>query len=86
MILLYDSEESIGRVDMSGMPQLPAGVTIGSDIDNSIRDQIANAFSVSENDYPLLIIADTFNRVVFISKGYAIGLGRRIADVISRLE
>lgn len=86
VILLYDSEESIGRVDMSGMPQLPSGVTVGSDIDDTIRDKIANAFTVSENDYPVMIIADTFNRVVFISKGYAIGLGRRIADVISRLE
>ncbi len=86
VILLYDSEESIGRVDTSGMPQLPSGVIVGSDIGNTIRDRIADAFTVSENDYPVLIIADTFNRVVFISQGYTIGLGRRIADVVSRLE
>lgn len=36
-------------------------------------------------DKPLVIIADTFNRVVFISQGYTIGIGERIAQVIAEI-
>ncbi len=34
-------------------------------------------------DKPLVVIADTFNRVVFISQGYTIGIGERIAQVVA---
>lgn len=34
-------------------------------------------------DKPLVVIADTFNRVVFMSQGYTIGIGERIAQVIA---
>lgn len=39
----------------------------------------------SRVDKPLVIIADTFNRVVFISQGYTIGIGERIAQVIEEI-
>jgi transglutaminase-like putative cysteine protease len=34
---------------------------------------------------PLFIIADTFNRVVFFSQGYTIGLGQQILDTVNKL-
>ena len=34
---------------------------------------------------PLFIIADTFNRVVFCSQGYTIGLGEQIVKVAGKL-
>lgn len=36
-------------------------------------------------DYPVVIVADTFNRVVYFHQGYTIGIGGQIADVLSRL-
>ena len=30
---------------------------------------------------PLIVVADTFNRVVFFSQGYSIGLGDRLLKV-----
>ena len=33
---------------------------------------------------PVFVIADTFNRVVFVSQGYTIGLGRQIRQVTHR--
>ncbi len=35
---------------------------------------------------PLFMIADTFNRVVFRSEGYTIGLGKQIVDVAKKLD
>jgi len=37
-------------------------------------------------DKPVVIIADTFNRVVFISQGYTIGIGERVAQIVEELK
>jgi hypothetical protein len=34
---------------------------------------------------PMFIIADTFNRVVFVSQGYTIGLGEQLMKTIHGL-
>ena len=34
---------------------------------------------------PLIILADTFNRVVFFSQGYTIGLGEKIVKISKAL-
>ena len=34
---------------------------------------------------PVFIIADTFDRIVFASKGYTIGLGEQIVRVTEKL-
>ena len=42
--------------------------------------KLANA-----SQLPIFIIADTFNRVVFVSQGYTIGLGEQLMKVIHKL-
>ena len=37
------------------------------------------------NTLPIFLIADTFNRVVFESHGYTIGLGDRLLHTIHQL-
>ena len=37
------------------------------------------------NTLPIFIIADTFNRVMFVSQGYTIGLGDQLMKVIHKL-
>jgi hypothetical protein len=34
---------------------------------------------------PLILVADTFNRVVFVSQGYSIGLGEQLVKVLKKL-
>lgn len=36
-------------------------------------------------DHPVFIIADTFNRIVYISQGYNIGLGDRLIDILHKI-
>lgn len=45
----------------------------------------SNEFS-GRLDKPVVIIADTFNRVVFISQGYTIGIGERVAQIVEELK
>ena len=37
------------------------------------------------NTLPIFLIAVTFNRVVFVSQGYTIGLGDQLMKVIHKL-
>ena len=40
---------------------------------------------MNEKQMPMFIIADTFNRVVFVSQGYTIGLGEQMQGVFKKL-
>ena len=49
--------------------------------------QIAEEMKLqSETQLPIFILADTFNRVMFCSQGYTIGLGEQLIKVIGNLD
>ena len=55
---------------------LPSTVRFGIDEDGKMRKMIASEMKLDKNGrLPLVVMADTFNRVVFFSQGYNIGLG-----------
>jgi hypothetical protein len=44
-----------------------------------MRDMIASEMKLDKGGrLPLILVADTFNRVVFFSQGYSIGLGESL--------
>ena len=58
----------------------------GLDIDGAIQKEMATAMKLQNaNTLPIFLIADTFNRVVFVSQGYTIGLGEQLMKVIHKL-
>lgn len=85
IVLLYEDEDAASRNQAVDMPALPSTVITGTDIDSSIMRQLAEIPGINGAEAPVFIIADTFNRVVFVTQGYTIGLGRRIADIARRL-
>lgn len=86
MVLLFPSEEQYKKFRPAEFPGLPSTITYGIDIDNAIQDQIAKSMNLSnKNILPMFIIADTFNRVVFVSQGYTIGLGEQMMKVVHGL-
>lgn len=55
---------------------LPSTVRFGIDIDGKMRKMVASEMKLKNGGrLPLIVLADTFNRVVFFSQGYNIGLG-----------
>lgn len=55
---------------------LPCTVHFGIDADGSMRKMAAAEMKLDKGGrLPLIFLADTFNRVVFFSQGYSIGLG-----------
>ena len=86
MVFLFPSEEQYKKFRPAEFQGLPSTIIYGIDIDNSIQKQIAESMKLSNQTIlPMFIIADTFNRVVFVSQGYTIGLGEQLMKVIHGL-
>ena len=86
MVLLFPSEEQYNKFHAAEFQGLPSTITYGIDMDNSVQKQIAKSMNLSnQNMLPMFIIADTFNRVVFVSQGYTIGLGEQLMKTIHGL-
>ncbi|MDL2281838.1 transglutaminase-like domain-containing protein [Parabacteroides sp. OttesenSCG-928-G06] len=86
MVLLFPDEEAFNRFDAEEFGALPGTIVYGIDIDNRIQQEIvANMKLANPNSLPIFIIADTFNRVVFVSQGYTIGLSEQLMQVIYKL-
>ena len=66
--------------------ELPNTITYGIDIDGKNQKEMVSAMKLTNaHNLPIFIIADTFNRVVFVSQGYTIGLGEQLMQVIHKL-
>ena len=86
MVLLFPSEEDYAKFRSQDFPGLPKNITFGIDKDGSIQAQIAKEMKLANKTIlPMFIIGDTFNRVVFVSQGYTIGLGEQLMKVIHKL-
>ena len=86
IVLLFTDEESYKKFDKDDFPNLPSTICFGIDTNGNIRKQIAEAMKLKNNGHlPIFIIGDTFNRVVFESDGYTIGLGEQLIHTIKGL-
>lgn len=85
MVLLFADSDEAGRF-VNDFPLLPSTVVWGTDINNKIYNEIVANMKLQNPSRPIILVADTFNRVVFMSQGYSIGLGEQLAKVIKQLS
>lgn len=85
MVLLFPDEAQCKKFHPSEFPELPSTVIYGIDTDGICKQIVDNMKLKHKNSLPIFIIADTFNRVVFVSQGYTIGLGEQLMKVIHGL-
>ena len=87
MVLLFENEAEALKYHQENYGLLPRNIIYGIDNEGSIRHQIVQEMKLqSESQMPVFIIADTFNRVMFCSQGYTIGLGEQLTKVINNLD
>ena len=84
-VLLFPDEAQARKFNADDYGELPANTAFGIDKDGAILKQIQREMKLTNANLPVFIIADTFNRVVFVSQGYTIGLGEQLQQVISKL-
>lgn len=74
----FPNEAQYKKFRPDEFPGLPSTIIYGIDT-SGIAAQIAEAMKLRHKEtLPVFIIADTFNRVVFVSQGYTIGLGEQL--------
>ena len=85
MVLLFRDQSEASRF-VNDFPNLPSTVVWGTDIDDTIYNEIVKNMKLQNPNRPVILVADTFNRVVFMSQGYSIGLGEQLIKVIQKLK
>lgn len=87
LVLLFNSESDMEKYRKEHSATMPKHVILGIDTDQSIRKQIVKEMKMSsDRQLPIFIIADTFNRVVFSSQGYTIGLGEQLVKTMRKIK
>ncbi len=85
VVLLFPDADKFNKFRLQDFPGLPSTVLWGID-SYGIATQIVENMKLKRKDsLPVFIIADTFNRVVFVSQGYTIGLGEQLVRTIRGL-
>ena len=78
ILVVFASEEDYRKFRAQDF-NLPSNVRYGIDLDGKMREMIASEMKLDNGGrLPLILVADTFNRVVFFSQGYSIGLGESL--------
>ena len=73
IVLLFPDEKGYKNFDPKEFGDLPGTITYGLDIDGAIQKEMATAMKLQNaNTLPIFLIADTFNRVVFVSQGLSL--------------
>lgn len=86
MVLLFPNRNMQNKFHADDFPGFPSTITWGIDNNGEIQKMIVDGMKlVGGNQLPIFVIADTFNRVVFVSQGYTIGLGEQLMKVIHKL-
>ena len=84
MVLIFRDKDEAGRF-VNDFPNLPSTVVWGTDVNDKIYNEIVANMKLKNPNRPLILVADTFNRVVYVSQGYSIGLGEQLVKVLKKL-
>ena len=72
----------VGRPECQG---LPGNVSFGTLSQKGIEDVLSQSRLSLTSARPVFFVADTFNRIVWYSQGYTIGLGEQLLGVSGKL-
>lgn len=85
LVLLFPNQEQADKYCAADFPGLPNTVIYGIDTEDIAQQIVKNMKLKRKDTLPIFIIADTFNRVVFVSQGYTIGLGEQLMKTVKGL-
>lgn len=86
ILVLFASEDDWKRFDRDAFKGLPECVVFGIDRDGKIAGEISESLHLQNAERPLTVVADTFNRIVYMTQGYTIGMGNTLVGVLHRLR
>lgn len=88
LLLLFPDKDAASRFNPEDYGKLPANVIFGID-DGTIADELKEGLELKESvstDLPIIVVADSFNRIIFSSQGYAIRLEETLARILNSVS
>lgn len=87
IILLFPTQDEMDRFNKNRaeFTNLPSNLRFGVDSEGQVARDLFGSGLTTTQELPLVIIGDTFNRVVFKTQGYTIGLGEQLIQTIGKL-
>ncbi len=86
IMLLFEDAGKAARFDRNVFPKLPDNIVFGIDNDGVTRNEVIESLHLQNPGEPIFVVADTFNRIVWVSTGYTIGLGETLLNTLSRVK
>lgn len=84
-LLLFSNESEYKGYKAEEFPALPNLLSYGIDANGAIEKMVREAVNSTSKDLPLVVVADSFGRVVFVRQGYTISLGEQILSILPKL-
>ena len=85
LMILFSNEEEWQRFNRKAYESLPSTSMLGIDKNGVSLEELSASMNLASVSRPVVAIADTFNRVVYFTQGYTIGLGDRLAELLRSL-
>lgn len=88
LLMLFTSQDEYDRFqkNRAEFTDLPSTLSFGIDANGAVAADLFGSGLTKTHDLPLVVIADTFNRVLFASQGYTIGIGEQLKNTIGKLK
>jgi len=84
-LMLFPSQEEYAKFRRQDFDELPSNFVFGVADPETVEAMHIEELTHGSKELPILMLADTFNRVVWFNQGYTIGIGERIMKVIRQL-
>ena len=86
VVILFSDEDQARRFEKDRFANLPSTLIFGIDNTERIIEELADSLNLPDRSLPIFVIADSFNRVMFVSQGYTIGLGDKLLEVLTKIN
>lgn len=88
ILVVFPSQDEYERFQKNSaeFTNLPSTLSFGVDTEGQVKADLFGGALTKSEEMPMVVLADTFNRVVFTSQGYTIGLGERLVKTAAKLK
>lgn len=83
LLLTFPDKDALNKFRLQDFPGLPSTITWGMDRNAAVQNALASSAKLANSkQLPIVVLANTDGRIVFVSQGYTIGLGEQLLKVI----
>lgn len=87
IVLILRDAEQLKSLNLADFPPLPSTVQFGSDVNGAMSNMIGKMCAISDmSRLPVVVVGDSFGRVVYISTGYNTSVGDHMVTIIDLLD